>query len=123
MINPTTVSASFIKWMETNGYGTFGTTIFLNQIPDEAPNNAWLVVTAGGSVRSNLVTAQNIKQYSLDVTCRNVSGEAVKMNYSNLKNALTLAVHSLSTVLKSILSNLACLTTVIGTQRTDAKHR
>lgn len=88
MISPTTVSASFIKWMEDNGYGTFNTNIFLNQIRSDAQDSAYLVTTAGGDVRSNLVTAQNIKQYVIDVTCRDASGEAVENNLYNLETAI-----------------------------------
>jgi hypothetical protein len=82
-MTPTTVSESFVKWMEDNSYGAFGESIFLNQIPDFDANqqpidNAFWVITAGGDVRSNLVTAQNIKQYSIQVFCRNVSSEEVE---------------------------------------------
>lgn len=78
MITVTTVSESIIKWMEDNGYGTFNTDIFLNQIPDDAIDNAFWVVTAGGNVTSNLVTAQNRKQYSSQIFYRNVLGEEVE---------------------------------------------
>lgn len=77
-MTPTTVSESFISWMEDNGYGTFGTDIFLNEIPDDAIDNAYWVVTAGGSVTRSLITAQNIKQYSVQVFYRNVSSEEVE---------------------------------------------
>lgn len=82
-MTPTTVSESFIQWMVDNGYGTFDPTgetgdIFLGLVPDNAPDNSWWVVTAGGSVSSNLVTAQNIKQYSTQIYCRNRSGQAVE---------------------------------------------
>jgi len=85
MIDPQTVSESFIKWMEDNGYGTFGSDIFLNQIPDDAIDNAYWVITAGGDVTRNLVTAQNIKQYSTQIFYRNVSGEAVGHTLSELE--------------------------------------
>lgn len=84
-MTPQTVSEAFIQWMEDNGYGTFGTDIFLNLIPDDAPANAWWVTTAGGSVTSNLVTAQNIKQYSTQVYCRNVLGETVERQLFQLE--------------------------------------
>lgn len=78
MMTPTTVSESFIKWMEDNGYGTFGTDIFLNQIPENAPDNAFWVVTAGGDVTSRLVTPQSIQQFSTQIFYRNVSGAEVE---------------------------------------------
>lgn len=78
MMTPTTVSESFIKWMEDNGYGTFGTDIFLNQIPDDAQDNAYWVVTAGGSVTSKNVSAESIQQFSTQVFYRNTSGAEVE---------------------------------------------
>lgn len=83
MIDTTTVSRSFIKWMQDNGYGIFGTDIFLNQIPElndanEPINNAWWVVTAGGDVVARMVTAQSIQQFSSQVFYRNISGDDVE---------------------------------------------
>ena len=78
MMTPTTVSESFIKWMEDNGFGTFGTDIFLNQIPDDAIDNAFWVVTAGGEVASKNVSAESIQQFSTQVYYRNVSGKEVE---------------------------------------------
>ena len=78
MLTPTTVSESFIKWMEDNGYGEFNTDIFLNQVPDASVNNCYWVVTAGGEVTSRLVTAQSIQQFSTQINYRNVKGEEVE---------------------------------------------
>lgn len=78
MTDPQTVSESFIKWMEDNGYGTFATDIFLNQIPDDAIDNAYWVVTAGGDVTSRNVSAESVQQFSTQVFYRNVSGEEVE---------------------------------------------
>ncbi len=78
MITPTTVSESFIDWMEDNSYGTFGTDIFLNQIPDDAPDNAYWIVTAGGDLPNRLVTAQSIQSFTTQVFYRSASGADVE---------------------------------------------
>lgn len=86
MTDPKTVSESFIKWMEDNGYGTFSKdpavkgTIFLNQIPDDAPDNAYWVVTSGGDVTQLNVTRESIQQFTTEVFYRNKSGEVVEHN-------------------------------------------
>lgn len=80
MTNPETVSESFIKWMEDNGYGTFGTNIFLNQMPESAPDSSYWVVTAGGDVTAKLVTAQSIQQFNTQVFYRNAKGKDVERN-------------------------------------------
>ena len=82
-MTPTTVSESFIKWMEDNGFGTFDPSgesgdIFLNQIPDDAPDNAYWVVTAGGDVTSKNVSAESVQQFSTQVFYRNKSGKEVE---------------------------------------------
>lgn len=78
MMTPQTVSEAFIKWMEDNGYGTFGTDIFLNQIPEKAVDNAFWVVTAGGSVTRSMVTTESIQQFSTQVFYRNAAGVEVE---------------------------------------------
>lgn len=88
MITPTTVSESFVKWMEDNSYGTFGTNIYLNQIPDEAPDNAYWVVTAGGDVTRLNVTAESTQQFNTQVFYRNKSGQAVEHNLFALNQQL-----------------------------------
>lgn len=77
MMTPQTVSESLVKWLEDNGYGAFGTSIFLSQIPNDAIDNAIWLVSAGGNVRRNLVTQEAVQEFSTQVYCRNTSGEEV----------------------------------------------
>lgn len=92
-MTPTTVSESFIKWMQDNGYGTFDPNgnsgnIFLNQIPDDANDNAYWIVTAGGDVTQRLVTAQSVQQFSTQVNYRNASGKEVEHNLFELSQRI-----------------------------------
>lgn len=85
MTNPQTVSESFIKWMESKGFGEFEKDIFLNQIPeadedDEPIDNAYWIVTAGGDVITRNVTHEQVQQFQVQVNYRNKSGEAVEHN-------------------------------------------
>lgn len=85
MTNPQTVSESFIKWMESKGFGEFEKDIFLGQIPDtddddEPIDNAYWIITAGGDVTTLNVTKEQIQQFSIQVNYRNKSGEAVERN-------------------------------------------
>jgi len=88
MTNPQTVSESIVKWLEDNGYGTFGTNIFLSQIPDDAVDNAFWVVSAGGSVTRNLVTQEAVQQFSTQVYYRNTSGAEVDHKLFALNQAV-----------------------------------
>ena len=83
MITPTTVSEAFIRWMETNGFGNASDedaeiNIYLNQIPDDAPDNAWWIVTGGGEVSDLLVTKESVQQFVVQVFYRDKSGEVVE---------------------------------------------
>jgi hypothetical protein len=78
MIDPKTVSEAFIKWMEDNSYGTFGLDIFLNQVPSNADDNVYWLVTAGGDVTSKLVTPQSIQSFITQINYRNTHNEEVE---------------------------------------------
>ena len=84
MTDPQTISEAFIRWMEDYGFATFGTDVFLNQIPDENGgsyiDNAYWVITSGGDVKSRNVTAESIQQFSIQVFYRNTSGKDVERN-------------------------------------------
>ena len=43
-----TVSESFIAWLENTGIGaTFGTNLYLGQVPDNAPDTCFWTITSG----------------------------------------------------------------------------
>lgn len=79
-MTPKTVSEAFIHWMSQNGFGTEGENIYLNQIPDDAPDNAWWVITAGGDEPDPLVTKEYTQPFVTQVFYRNKSSEAVEHN-------------------------------------------
>lgn len=83
MITPQTVSEAFIRWMETNGFGNASNedeeiTIYLNQIPDDAQDNAWWLITGGGDNPDLLVTKESIQPFVIQVFYRDKSGEVVE---------------------------------------------
>jgi hypothetical protein len=88
MITPQTVSESLVKWMEDNGYGVFGTDIFLNQVPNNAPDNTFWVVSAGGSVTKSMITQESIQQFSTQIFYRNTAGAEVEHMLFNLNQQI-----------------------------------
>lgn len=83
MTDPQTVSESFIRWMEDNGYGVFDPTgnsgtIFINQVPEKATDNAYWIVTSGGDVSQLNVTRESVQQFNVQVNYRNKSGRDVE---------------------------------------------
>lgn len=77
-MSPTTTSEIFIDWMNKNGLGVFGSDIFLNQIPKEANDSAYWIVTSGGDVTQKLVTGESVQLFNVAVNYRSRSGDDVE---------------------------------------------
>lgn len=80
-MTPKTVSQAFRKWMGANGFGTLAgdeANIYINNVPDDAPDKSWWIVTAGGDVSNLLVTKESVQQFVIQVFYRDKSGEVVE---------------------------------------------
>lgn len=88
MNNPETVSESFIKWLEDENIGTFGTDIYLSQVPLDAPNTCYWVLTNGGSPISKNRTGEKIKQYFVSVYYRSTKSKDVERNLFTLEGLI-----------------------------------
>lgn len=88
MIDTQTVGEAFIKFLEDNSVGTFGTDLFLGQLSIDAPDECWLVVVAGGN--PELVTADGgmIKVYTFNVYRRSLAGKEVERQLFSLEEKL-----------------------------------
>ena len=88
MIDTQTVGEAFIKFLEDKGIATFGQDLFLGQLPLDAPDEAWLVVVAGGN--PELVTADGgmIKVYTFNVYRRSLAGKEIERELFSLEEDL-----------------------------------
>jgi hypothetical protein len=86
-----TVSEAFVAWLVGKGIGTFGTDLFLSQVPDDAPDEAYWVITAGGSPISKNRTGEKIKQYFISTYYRSTKGQDVEKNLFRLEELLNCA--------------------------------
>ena len=80
-MTPTTVARAFRQWMGANGFGTLTgpeANVYINNVPDDAPDNSWWIVTGGGDVNELLVTKESIQQFVVQVFYRDKSGEVVE---------------------------------------------
>lgn len=91
MIDTQTVGEAFIKWLEDNNIGTFNQDLFLGSLPLKAPDEAWLVVVAGGN--PELVTADGgmIKVYTFNVYRRSLAGKEIERKLFSLEEDLNRA--------------------------------
>ena len=88
MIDTQTVGEAFIKFLEDKNIATFNEDLFLNQLPQDAPDEAWLVIVSGGS--PELVTADGgmIKVYTFNVYRRSLVGKEVERELFSLEEDL-----------------------------------
>lgn len=88
MIDTQTVGEAFIKFLEDKNIATFNEDLFLGQLPQGAPDDAWLVVVAGGS--PELVTADGgmIKVYTFNIYRRSLAGKEVERQLFGLEEDL-----------------------------------
>lgn len=85
MINPETVSESFIAWLESKSIAIFGTNLYLNQVPDEAPDRCFWVLTSGGTPIQKLQSGEKVKQYFCSVYMRSMSGKEIERELFKLE--------------------------------------
>jgi hypothetical protein len=79
-----TISKSFKNWMVEQGYGTFGTDLFINQVSAEAPDKATWLLTAGGNPIRKLSSGEQVRQYFITVYMRNTDPEWVDDTLADL---------------------------------------
>lgn len=88
MIDTQTVGEAFVKFLEDKGIGTFGSTLYMGELPLTAPDDCWLVVVSGG--RPDLVTADGsmIKLYTFNIYHRSLAGKEIERSLFSLEEAL-----------------------------------
>lgn len=88
MIDTQTVGEAFVKFLEENNVGTFNQDLYLGMLPLDAPDEAWLVVVAGGS--PELVTADGgmMKIYTFSIYRRSLAGKEIERSLFSLEEKL-----------------------------------
>lgn len=88
MIDTQTVGEAFVKFLQDKGFGTFGTDLYLGQLPLDAPDEAWLVIVTGGS--PDMVTADGgmLKIYTFNVYRRSLAGKEIERQLFSLEETL-----------------------------------
>lgn len=71
------VARSFVTFLEDEGYGTFGTNIYVNVVPKEAPDTCIWVTKEGGAPETTNQTGEMVKNYILNVYYRSLTDQDV----------------------------------------------
>lgn len=82
------VARSFCQWLEDNGYGQFGNTLFLGGAPLDSPDEAYWVVSGGGSNIGKNASGEKQKNYLISIFYRNTDAEDVYNNLQALEELL-----------------------------------
>lgn len=88
-----TISEAFIEFLQSKGIATFGTDLFLNQVPNSltTQDQVYWVITSGGSPIQRLRTGEKVKQYFFSVYYRSRSGKDVDRKLFTLEELLNCA--------------------------------
>lgn len=88
MMDIETVGEAFIKFLEDKNIGTFNEDLFFGQLPQEAPDESWLVVVGGGNPETVTLDGSMIKLYTLSIYRRSLSGKEVERKLFSLEEDL-----------------------------------
>jgi hypothetical protein len=85
-----TVSEAFIEFLQNKGIATFGTDLFLNQVPSSlaTQDSLYWIITSGGGPIQTLRTGEKVKQYYISVYYRSRSNKDVEHKLFELEELL-----------------------------------
>ena len=85
-----TISEAFIEYLESQNIATFGTDLFLNQVPssNETQDSVYWIITSGGGPIRSLRTGEKLKQYYISVYYRSRSNKDVERKLFALEELL-----------------------------------
>lgn len=79
---------SFATYLEDQGYGTFGTDIFIGGFPVEAPDNSLSLQAASGNIEKKNVTNEHMDVVHIDILCRNIDEEQLYETLESIKTTI-----------------------------------
>jgi len=85
------ITKAFVDFMQSNGFGTFNSDLFIGGVPQDAPNRALWVISAGGNSKSKNDAGEKQKNYLLNVYFRNIDGQDVYDTLQDLEELLNSA--------------------------------
>lgn len=88
-----TISEAFIAYLQAQGIATFGTDLFLNQVPSSlvTQDNVYWIITSGGGPIQSLRSGEKIKQYYISIYYRSTSNKDVERKLFALEELLNCA--------------------------------
>lgn len=88
MMDIHTVGEAFIKFLEDLSIGTFGTDLYLGEIPQKAPDDCWLLLVSGGQPDTVTLDGGMIKIYTFNIYRRSLAGKKIERDLFSLEEKL-----------------------------------
>lgn len=88
MIDTQTVGEAFVKFLETQGIGTFGQDLYLGYVPLEAPDECWFIIVQGGAPEMVTVDGSMLKLYTFNIYRRSLAGKEIERQLYSLEQVL-----------------------------------
>lgn len=82
---------AFATYLQSQGYGTLGSTIFIGRVPQNAPDACYWLVSAGGDNVTKNKTGERIKEYRVLIYYRSMNAKDVYNNLQTLESNLNSA--------------------------------
>lgn len=83
-----TVGEAFRDFLVDKGFGTFNVDLYLGEIPDDAPDDAWLILVSGGNPDTVTLDGSMMKLYTFSVYRRSTSGKDIERKLFSLEEML-----------------------------------
>lgn len=83
-----TITEAFAEFLQNSSVATFGTNLFISQVPNNAPDECYWLITSGGSPIQKLKSGEKVKQYFVSVYFRSTSTKDVERKLFELEETL-----------------------------------
>lgn len=87
-MNTETVGEAFRDFLVGKGIGVFGEDLYLGEMPLDAPDNAWLIVVAGGSPEMTTLDGSMMRIYTFNIYRRTIAGKDLERELFSLEETL-----------------------------------
>lgn len=82
------VTQRFAEYLQTEGYGTLGTNLFIGGCPIEAPDTTMWILSSGGNNIGKNNTGEKQKNYIISVFYRSTDAQEVYDTLEELENKI-----------------------------------
>lgn len=91
MLDTATVGGAFVKFLQDKSIGTFGTDLYLGEMPQDAPDESWLIIVSGGNPDTVTLDGGMIKLYTFNIYRRSLAGKKIEQELFALEETLNCA--------------------------------